>query len=87
MKKYLLKIDGMMCGMCEAHVNNAVRRAANVVDVKSSHANGTTEIICENEIDIDAVKVAIENEGYKVLSADEAPEEKKGFFAKLLKKD
>ena len=27
MIKYTLAVDGMMCGMCEAHVNDAVRRA------------------------------------------------------------
>ena len=25
-----LKIDGMMCGMCESHINDAIRRAFNV---------------------------------------------------------
>ena len=88
MKKYVLKVDGMMCGMCEAHVNNAVRQAASVTDVKSSHSKGTTEITCENDIDVEAVKAAIEKEGYKVSSVvSEAKEEKQGFFAKLFKKD
>ena len=87
MKKYVLAVDGMMCGMCEAHVNNAVRAASNVIDVKSSHSKGTTEITCENEIDVEAVKSAIEKEGYKVLSVKEATDEKQGFFAKLFKKD
>ena len=27
MLKYTLKVDGMACGMCEAHVNDAVRKA------------------------------------------------------------
>lgn len=27
MKKITLKIDGMMCGMCESHVNDAIRKA------------------------------------------------------------
>ena len=27
MTKTVLKIDGMMCGMCEAHVNDAIRNA------------------------------------------------------------
>ena len=26
MYKYLLHIDGMMCGMCEAHVNDLIRK-------------------------------------------------------------
>ena len=27
MTKTTLKIDGMMCGMCESHVNDAIRKA------------------------------------------------------------
>ncbi len=27
MVKTTLKIDGMMCGMCESHVNDAIRNA------------------------------------------------------------
>ena len=27
MKKIILEVDGMMCGMCESHVNEAVRKA------------------------------------------------------------
>ena len=27
MQKITVKIDGMICGMCEAHVNDAVRKA------------------------------------------------------------
>ena len=40
MIKYTLKIDGMMCGMCEAHINEAVRAAFKVKKVSSSHTNG-----------------------------------------------
>ncbi|MCM1306370.1 MAG: heavy metal translocating P-type ATPase [Bacteroides sp.] len=87
MKKYVLKVDGMMCGMCEAHVNDAVRKSANVTDVKSSHSKGTTEITCEDEINVEAIKAAIEQQGYKVSSVNEAPAEKQGFFAKLFKKN
>ncbi len=66
MKKYLLKVNGMMCGMCEKHVNAAVRKAAEISDVTSSHENGTTEITCENPIDAEAVKAAIVEAGYEV---------------------
>lgn len=45
MTKTVLKIDGMMCGMCEAHVNDAIRNAFAVKKVSSSHTKGRTEII------------------------------------------
>lgn len=86
MKKYVLTIDGMMCEMCEAHVNNAVRKAVSVEKVTSSHSSGKTEILCENEIDVQAVKTAIEEEGYKVSAVEEAPEKNAGIFGKLFGK-
>lgn len=48
MKKITLKIDGMMCGMCESHVNDCIRRSFNVKKVKSSHIKNETVIITEN---------------------------------------
>ena len=30
MKRYVVKIDGMMCGMCEAHVSDVIRKNFNV---------------------------------------------------------
>ena len=40
-------VDGMMCGMCEAHVNDAVRKAFPVKKVTSSHGRGQTVILSE----------------------------------------
>lgn len=47
MYKIMIKIDGMACGMCESHVNNAVRTAFRVKKVESSHGRGETVIITE----------------------------------------
>ena len=49
MYKITLDVDGMACGMCEAHVNDAVRKAFQVKKVTSSHSKGRTEIISETE--------------------------------------
>lgn len=68
-----------MCGMCEAHVNDAVRKEFNVKSVESSHSKGTTEIISEQAPDVEKIKAVIEAAGYKVLSAESEPYEKKGF--------
>ena len=40
MLKITLGVDGMMCGMCESHVNDAVRKAFPVKKVTSSHGKG-----------------------------------------------
>ena len=44
MVKITLKIDGMMCGMCEAHINDAIRSHFTVQRVSSSHKKGETII-------------------------------------------
>lgn len=85
MYKLILKIDGMHCGMCESHINDMVRKAANVKSVKSSHTKGQTEIVCDNDIDIDDVLGAIEAQGYHVESVSKEPYEKKGLFSFLKK--
>lgn len=79
MVKTIVKVDGMMCGMCESHVNDAVRQAMQVRKVTSSHTRGETEIISEDALDEDAVRAAIEKTGYMVTGVRSEPCEKKGF--------
>lgn len=81
-----LKVDGMQCGMCESHVNDAVRKVADVKKVTSSHVNNTTVIIAKDDIDVNAIRQGIEKEGYVVSGVDVKPYEKKGLFASLFKK-
>lgn len=80
-----IKISGMMCGMCEAHVNDAVRRAVPVKKVSSSHAKGETVILSEQQPDEQALRAAISETGYDALSVSTKPYEKRGLFG-LLKK-
>ena len=51
MLKITLGVDGMMCGMCESHVNDAVRKAFPVKKVTSSHGKGQTVILTEQDLD------------------------------------
>ena len=45
MQEITVGVDGMMCGMCESHVNDAVRAAfPTVKKVSSSHGAGKTVI-------------------------------------------
>lgn len=80
MVEITLKIEGMSCGMCEAHVNDAVRAAFKVKKVSSSFKKGETTVVCENELDESALRDAIEKGGYKVVSVQTAPYVKKGLF-------
>ena len=40
-----VKVSGMACSMCEAHINDAVRGAFPVEKVTSSHSKGETVIL------------------------------------------
>lgn len=66
--KTTLKIDGMMCSMCESHINEAIRKAFKVKKVKSSHTNGTTVIISEHRLDDELLKKTIADTGYELKS-------------------
>lgn len=85
MLKITLKIDGMQCGMCEAHVNDAVRGALPVKKVTSSHSKGETVILTEQAIEEQALRDVIGKTGYTVLSVSTEPYEKKGLFSGLHK--
>ncbi|MDO5546193.1 MAG: heavy-metal-associated domain-containing protein [Eubacteriales bacterium] len=78
MVKITLDIEGMACGMCESHINDAVRRAFSVKKVTSSHAKGKTEILSEQLLDETDLKSAIEATGYRVTGIRTEPWEKKG---------
>ncbi len=79
MVKITVKIDGMMCGMCEAHINDAVRQNFKVKKVASSHSKGKTEILAEISLDDAKLKEIIDKFGYTVTEIHTEPYEKKGF--------
>lgn len=81
MLKITLKIDGMMCGMCEAHVNDAIRATFPVKKVSSSHSKGETVILSEQDLSEEKLREAVEKTGYQVLSVSKTPYEKKGLFS------
>ena len=56
MVKTIVGVDGMMCGMCESHVNEAVRNAFSIKKVSSSHGKKQTEIISEESLDHEKLK-------------------------------
>lgn len=57
MIKTTLKIDGMMCGMCEAHMNELIRNNFKVKKVSSSAKDGETVVISEDALDIPWAKI------------------------------
>ena len=77
-----LKIDGMMCGMCESHINDAIRRAFNVKKVTSSHSKGETVVLSEEPLDEEKLRAAMKETGYDLVSISAAPYEKRGLFVR-----
>ncbi len=65
--KVELKIEGMMCGHCEAHVKQALEAVDGVKEALVSHERGTAEVTLEHEVDMALLKNAVENAGYKVV--------------------
>ena len=80
MIRTIVSVDGMACGMCEAHINDAVRAALPVKKVTSSRARKETIILSDVRLDHEAVKRAITGAGYTPLSVNEEAIEKKGLF-------
>ena len=74
MIKTTVKVDGMMCGMCESHVNDAVRKAFQVDKVSSSHSKGETTLITDAPVDEARLKATINAPGYDVQGLTSEPE-------------
>ena len=80
MIKTVLKVNGMMCGMCEAHMNDLVRKNFKVKKVTSSVKDGETVVISEENLDIPFLKKEIKEIGYELVHVHTEPYEKKGLF-------
>ena len=81
MVKIPVGIEGMACGMCEAHINEAVRNTFQVKKVSSSHTKKQTVIIVEKDIPEQELKNVIAKAGYDAVSVNSEPYEKKGLFS------
>lgn len=79
MIKINIKVEGMMCGMCETHINDAVRRISEVKKVSSSRSDKETVIIAENDIPDDKIRAVIGALGYGVMGIEHSAYEKKKF--------
>lgn len=85
MNQITVKIDGMMCGMCESHVNEAIRQAFPVKKVMSSHSKGETVILTEVLMTQEQLQAALAAMGYQVLDLTAVPYQKKSFLGFLKK--
>ena len=88
MLRITLKIDGMACGMCEAHINDAVRQNFRVKKVTSSYKKGETVILAEQAPEEERLRAVIDGTGYvlKELHCETASEGGSGLFGWLRRK-
>jgi len=81
MIKTTMKIDGMMCGMCEAHICDAIRKAVpEAKKVTASKSKKEASFLTDKVVDNDYLKAAINATGYTCLGIASGPYEKKGLF-------
>ncbi|MCS7280178.1 MAG: heavy-metal-associated domain-containing protein [Desulfobacterota bacterium] len=66
MKTITLQVKGMGCSHCERRIESAVKRIKNVIACEANVETETLKVTYEGEIDLEALKRAIESEGYEL---------------------
>lgn len=81
MYETIVTIDGMMCSMCTAHVNECIRNNFDVKKVKATlSGGGRTVIVSEAPLDKEKLEEKIESLGYKLTSFTTQEYKKKSLF-------
>ena len=75
-----IQVGGMMCGMSEAHINEAVRRSFRVKKVTSSHNRGETVILTGGPIHEEKLRRVVRDTGHEMGAITQIPYEKKPVF-------
>ena len=63
-----MKIEGMMCGHCEARVKKTLEGIPGVSSAEVSHEKGTAVLTLTGPVSDELLKKAVEDQGYTVLS-------------------
>lgn len=84
MIEYTISIDGMMCEMCEAHINDTIRKTIHPEKVYSSHKKAISTFVTKDEIDEAYLQRSIEETGYRIIGIQHKPYVKKSILSSLL---
>lgn len=68
--KTILHINGMMCSMCESHINDAIRKNFTVKKVKSSKRKNQTVIVSNEALNEEKIKQVIKETGYELVGIE-----------------
>lgn len=62
-----IKIEGMMCGHCEARVKKCLEELPEVTEATVSHEKGTAVLTLNSEVSDEVLKKTVEDQGYTVI--------------------
>ena len=79
MYKYVLKINGMRCGMCEAHIEDVIRKKIKVKRVNASHIKNELTVITDMVLDEKDFHIFLDETGY-IIDSFEISYAKKTFL-------
>lgn len=68
--KKIMKIEGMMCGHCEAAVKKALEALPQVEEAKVSHEDNMAVVTLKEAVDNERLIKAVEDKDYKVLTVE-----------------
>lgn len=68
--KKVMKIEGMMCGHCEAAVKKALEQLKQVDEAIVSYETGTVQVILNGDISDEVLKKTVEEKDYTVTSIE-----------------
>lgn len=68
MNKYILGIDVMKCGMCEAHVEETIRKKFQIKKIKASHVKNVVVVFTEENLNEEDFKKVLDPTGYRITS-------------------
>ena len=68
MNKYIIGIDGMRCGMCEMHVEEAISKSINVKKVKASRFKKQVLVFTELNLGKEDFEFILNPTGYRLTS-------------------
>lgn len=65
-----MKIEGMMCGHCEARVKKTLEAIPGVTEARVSHTSGTAVVTLSADVEDAVLKKAVEDQDYKVTGIE-----------------
>ena len=63
----VLKVEGMMCPHCEAHVKEALEVVPGVTEAVADRLSGTATVTLSDDVSETVLRAAVEAKGYKTL--------------------